>query len=177
MLIENLYWLAGIIDGEGFFTTNKRQGIHRKANNGDGQYSYITRIGIGNTDMEMIKKVSEIYCELGIKFWYCLHSPHRKFPNAKKYVSINVEGYKSTKKLIDAVIDKLASTQKKMQAKLMSDYVNYRLSILNNRLDKEIQKDNFEKIDVKFAEELKSLKNYQISPSTTKRVASTPLSW
>lgn len=170
---NDLYWLAGIIDGEGFFTTNKRHVDYKRNGHDNIQLSFVTRIGIGNTDMEMIKRVSEIYCELGAKFWYCLHNPDKRFPHAKKYVSINVEGYRSTKKILLAIIDKLVTTQKKAQAELMLKYIDYRLELIGTRI---IRNDDG-KNDIKFAEELKALKNYQISPSTTKRVASTPLTW
>ncbi len=176
---SDFFWLAGIIDGEGYLTTNKRQGVHKKRNNGNGQYSFITRIGVGNTDVELIKKVSEIFYVLGAKFYFTLHTPNKKFVNAMDYLSINVEGYRSTKKILDAIIDKLHSN-KKRQAKKILEYIEYRLSMfqkrnVNGTLCSKIKKEQFESIDKKFEESLRYLKHYQILPSTTRRKASTPL--
>lgn len=179
---NDLFWLAGIIDGEGFLTTNKRNGIHKDCNNGKGQYSYITRIGVGNTDVGIIKKISEIYCELGVKFYFGLHNPPKVRPNSMQYISINVEGYRSCKKVLDVIKDKSNSISKKEQIELMISYINYRLSYFQERgehgyLKPKIKEDDFENIDIKFAAKLKKAKLCQISPSTTKRKASTILEW
>lgn len=179
---NDLFWLAGIIDGEGFLTINTRNGIHKTSNNGRGMFSLITRIGVGNTDFGIIKKVSEIYCDLGVKFYYTLHNINKKFPNSMRMISINVEGYRSCKKILEVIIDKSASISKKKQIKLMLDYINYRLSIIQERtqlgyLKTKVTYEDFIKIDMKFANELKEGKICQVSPPTTRRKASTVLQW
>lgn len=180
--IEKLSWLAGIIDGEGYLTTNKRQGIiAKKLNNGQGSLSFVTRVGVGSTDCTIIKKISEILYEMNVKFYFTLHNPSKKFINAKKYISINVEGYRSVKKLLKSIIDYMHSN-KKEEAKAMLIYIDYRLNILNNRkefnsLTAQEKINKFNEIDVEFVKNLKALKNSLISPSTTKRVASKPLEW
>lgn len=177
-----LHWLAGIIDGEGYLTTNTRNGVHKTRNGGIGHMSYITRIGVGNTDFGIIKKISSIYCKLGVKFYYGFHNPPKQRPNSMQYISINVEGYRSCKKVLEVVKDKSCSLQKTQQIKLMLDYVNYRLSLIQERRDHgrllpKTSKENFELIDKKFVEEISRAKRLQIPPSTTKRKASTELSW
>jgi len=176
MINENdLFWLAGILEGEGFFTSNSRNGVHKQCNNGRGSVSYITRIGIANTDFEMVKKVSEIFYALGAKFWYRLDAGDKRFPNAMGYIHINVEGYRSCKKIIEAIIDKMCDGMKKKQAELMLDYINYRLDLIENKQEKQgVMSDR----DKSFPQQLKELKRQQVvSPSTTSRKASIPLSW
>lgn len=180
--INDLFWLAGIIDGEGFLTTNTRNGVHKTRNDGDGQYSFITRIGVGNTDVGMIKRISEIYCELGVKFYYTLHNPPKDRPNSMQYISINSEGYRSCKKILEAIIDKSNSISKKKQMELMLDYINYRLSKGQERgtyghLKAKVSEEDFIKVDMVFVQEIKKNKICQVSPSTTKRQASTVLQW
>jgi hypothetical protein len=180
--INDFFWLAGIIDGEGFLTTNTRNGIHKKSNNGEGAKSFITRIGVGNTDVGMIKKISEIYSELGVKFYYTLHNPPKERPLSMQYISINVEGYRSCKKILDVIVDKSGSISKKKQMELMLDYINYRLSIIqerqiNGQLKTKINDEDFIKNDMNFIQKLKENKICQVSPSTTKRKASTVLQW
>jgi len=179
---NDLFWLAGIIEGEGFLTTNTRNGIHKTKNDGRGHLSYITRIGVGNTDAGLIRRISEIYYELGVKFYYTLHNPPKDRPDSMQYISINVEGYRSCKKILDVIVDKTYSISKKNQILLMIDYINYRLSIIQKRgehgyLITKISDDDFRNIDVVFVQKLKEAKKCNVSPSTTKRVASKPLSW
>lgn len=179
---NDLFWLAGIIDGEGFLTTNTRNGVHKTRNNGRGHNSFITRIGVGNTDVGMIRKISEVYCQLGVKFYYGIHNPPKARPDSMQYMSINVEGYRSCKKVLEAIIDKSGSESKKKQMVLMMDYIDYRLSLFQERgehghLKTKISDDDFENIDMKFRQDLKTAKLCQVSPSTTKRKASTVLEW
>jgi len=183
MISQNDYfWLAGIIDGEGFLTTNTRNGVHKTRNSGKGHNSFITRIGVGNTDVGMIKKISEIYCELGVKFYYGLHNPPKSRPDSMQYISINVEGYKSCKKILEVIIDKSGSISKKEQMILMMSYIDYRLGLHqpredNGQIKPKVSDEDFQNIDVKFVADLKNAKKCQISPSTTLRKASSPLSW
>jgi len=179
--INNIYWLAGIIEGEGFFTTNSRQGVNKLVNNNTGAKSFITRIGVGNTDSGIIKRISEIYVALGIKFYYTLHN-NKKYEGALQYISINVEGYKSCLKILMAIQGKVCDSQKKLQAEEMIKYIDYRLSKFiprdyHGRAMVKTTEEDFEKIDKVFVQKLHDLKTPSILPSTTKRVASTILSW
>jgi len=169
---KDLYWLAGIFDGESYLTTNKRLGVNKSEISG-----YITRIGVGNTDSGMIKRISEIYCELGVKFYYTLHNPPKMRPDSMKYISINIEGYKSCKKILEVIKGKTKSLQKNIQISLMLDYINYKILGENINKSREEKIELKEKIDDVFVEKLKEAKRFQISPSTTKRIASTVLSW
>lgn len=163
--MEKLYWLAGIIDGEGSFTLNRRCGVN------SGQDSFITRLQIGNTDMGMIKEISEIFVSLGIKFYYGLHNPNKNFPHAKRYLTINVEGYRSMKKVIEAVEGKLFTHQKRDQLKLIREYISFRERVASGIEKKDPQN------DIEFSLKIKDLVKQQVSPSTTKREASTVLQW
>jgi hypothetical protein len=179
--INDLYWLSGIIEGEGYLTTNLRQGIHKSRNGGTGSRSYITRIGVGNTDAGMIKKISEIYVSLGVKFYYTLHG-NKKYEGAQQYISINVEGYRSCLKILQAIQDKMCISQKKFQVDAMIEYIQYRLLKFQPRGQKgqataRTTEEEFETIDKVFVKRLHDMKTPSILPSTTKRVASTILSW
>jgi len=178
--VNDLYWLSGIIEGEGSLTTNTRNGVHKKSNSGNGSSSYITRISMANTDMHMLKRISEILCAMGVKFWYRLDTSDKRFPNAMGYIHISIEGYRSCKKVLDSIVDKLTDNgSKKKQAELMIDYINYRLGFFQQRSANGSYSNNnlIGERDRNFAIELKRLKKVQIFPSTTKRRASTPLEW
>jgi hypothetical protein len=130
----------------------------------------------------MIKRISEIYCELGVKFYYGLHNPPKQRPDSMQYMSINVEGYRSCKKILEVIIDKVNSISKKQQIELMLNYIEYRLSLFQDRkehgyLKTKTTSDDFNNIDIPFVQNLKNAKKCQVSPSTTKRKASTRLEW
>lgn len=168
----DLFWLAGIIDGEGYLGMTKRYGKQNAAlHNGAGPKSFITRIQVANTDMGMIQRVSEIFCSLGAKFWYRMDAPDKRFKNAKIYIGISVEGYGSCKKVLLAIQGKLHTHQKQKQLELMLEYINYRLGVIAGKEVPVFAKDE------KYFEKIRELKRFQVLPSTTKRVASTPLSW
>jgi hypothetical protein len=121
--------------------------------------------------MEMIREISRIFLIIGVTFYYTLHNPHSRFPNAKRYLTINIEGYRSFKKLIAAIRGKLKTGQKTRQLELMEAYIEYRDRVNSREEVNDPQK------DIDFGIQIKELKNYQVSPSTTKRKASTLLEW
>jgi hypothetical protein len=51
---EDIGWWAGIMDGEGYISEDKRTGYYR--------------FGVGNTSLEIIKKLAQILLELDIFF-------------------------------------------------------------------------------------------------------------
>ncbi len=179
--INDLYWLAGIIEGEGYmFLCRRSSKRNREMHNNFGALSFATRIGVGNTDVGIIKKMSEIFIDLGIRFYYSLHN--NKYPGAKQYICINVMSYKSCLKLLDAITEKMSNSQKKLQANEMIKYIKYRLSKVAKRNEKGAIKEyssmeEYKNIDEVFAKKIHDLKTPSILPSTTKRVASTIISW
>jgi len=111
MNINNLIWLAGIIDGEGCVTI----GIDRK------QF-FRTIITITNNNPYLIQEVSKIFSELNIKFFYLLKK--RNNPIHKKTLVIRVIGLGSCKKLLQEILPFLIG--KREQAEKMLEYINLR---------------------------------------------------
>ena len=159
---EDISWLAGIIDGEGSLTLTKSYG---------SSTSLRPRLQIGNTDMELLKEVTRIYVGLGIRFYVQLHNPNKRFPTAKRYLTINVEGCKVISELLPLIEDKMRSGQKIRQVAHIKEYITYRNISLKNKELRTIEKDEW------YAKEMKEIYHYQVQPSTTKRKASTELSW
>ena len=101
--IEDLAWLAGIIDGEGNFYVNAKTA---KINN--LQYLDV-KIRVSSTDMRMIKKISEIYVKLNLRFHYaCVNWNHAGW---KRAISINISAQGSSLKLLQHVIPYLVNKQ------------------------------------------------------------------
>lgn len=171
---EKLCWLAGIIDGEGSLSLIARQGLKNKIRHSNGGIkTYFPRVSIGNTDMEMIKEVSEILCDNDVKFYYQLRNKNKNFPNAKQMVYIQIEGYRSVKKIIELISPLLKTGQKTRQAKKILEYIEFRLSILESNK----RSTHPQHTEDQFMIDMKEMGKYQVPPSTTKRLASTPLSW
>ncbi len=71
----DLAWLAGIIDGEGnldFSVQTKPSGENKVPND-----YFCPKLRITNTDMRMIRKISEIYVRENLVFFYALNSVKR----------------------------------------------------------------------------------------------------
>lgn len=174
----DLAWLGGIIDGEGTLALIRCNGVNREACS--FPIRFVTKCAIFNTDMEMIKKCSVIFSELNIKYYYTLKNPSKKFPNGKKGLTINIEGYTSVKQLLDAVKPFVISGQKSREINILLEYIDFRKAYhgmgSNQGLSIEKKKELHE-LNLDFKARLDKCKKYQVSPPTTKRVASTPLKW
>lgn len=115
----DLAWLAGIIDGEGsimFFDKRKSKEITR------GWIA--TAISVTNCDERMIKRISEIFFELGLKFHFVLQKNDRK--NKKWHVALKIEvtGLNTCKKLLNAILPYLVN--KDYLAKFLLKYIEWR---------------------------------------------------
>lgn len=164
----DLAWLAGIVDGEG----NLDLTFHRNKNGCD----YLsTKVRIFNTDIRMIKKVSEIYKEMNLVFCFTLGNNGKNIKhNWKTQMGIQVASHGSTGKLLKAIIPYLVN--KKEQALKMLEMIEYRKEFapngsrirLNYCQDKKYQS---------LMSEYQQLKKFYINPSETTRRAGTVLAW
>lgn len=65
----DIAWLAGIIDGEG-----NLHALVQEKKSGDGRLKFLCpKVRITNTDVRMIKKISEIYVRENLTFFYALN--------------------------------------------------------------------------------------------------------
>ena len=120
-LSERIVWLAGILDGEGNLDLNQRYGLKRRDG---GTWSWDRpRIIIASCDPLMIQRISEIYHELGIKFWY-QYKPGKEI-NHSDCLIITTIGNGNVQKVLSRVLPYL--TTKKSQAEVLLDYCDWRL--------------------------------------------------
>jgi len=172
---EDFAWLAGIIDGEGCiglyksYKKNDRDG----SQGGKNKWMIMKRfISINNNDVALIKKVSEIYYALGIKFYYRLKN--RKNPNHKKTLAVIVEGQGSCKKLLTKIYPYLVA--KKEEAKLLIEFVDLRKrKIQLAKRNCHSPKIKYGQEEENYLEQLKKLKDKEINPQRLQRRASQPL--
>lgn len=162
-------WLAGIIDGEGSFQFVDHAGVNK-------HFVHLrAQLHIYNTEVEMIRKVSQIWKENGIRFHYYLQkNPHAI--NGKDGVRITCAGYSNVKKLLDIILPFLVN--KLPQALLMREYIEKRL------VPRLRDKNGWLIVDEKMREEsrwykaeMKRLKIPSVNPSSTTRRASEILGW
>ena len=109
--IEKLYWLAGVIDGEGCITIGK-----------DREQFFRTIITITNNNPYLIQEVSKIFSELNMKFFYLLKK--RSNPVHKETLVIRAIGMGGCKKLLENIMPYLIG--KRQQAEIMLKYINSR---------------------------------------------------
>jgi hypothetical protein len=122
MLKYSLYWLAGIIDGEGSFTIER---------NVSGKYiNYRPRIIITNTSTFLIKKIQRILKTLNIQTYCLKHKPIRQDNyNRKLCYDLQIHKFSEILKLITYIGNKLIIKRK--EAYLMKKFVNFRLKKLS----------------------------------------------
>lgn len=126
-----LGWLAGIIDGEGTITIQRRMRKNKYP-------EYEPRICITNTDTDIIFKCDELFRKLGI-------SPYHQVPNDGKHNKLPIYEIRITrlayiKILLDYMVSYLVG--KKSQAKLVLQHVNSRLNLVNKKDTNWQERDN-----------------------------------
>jgi hypothetical protein len=163
-----LAWLAGVIDGEGSI------GIYRDTHRKKPRMR--TTIKIANTDVRIIARVSEILFKANIRFYYTL-TKRRLF-----CLTIHTIGFRSCKKLLEMVLPYLVG--KKDQAKLMVEYLTYRISLFQSTADQrrasngwfiETPEMQYGEIDEYYYNKIHELKKPPIDPQRLQRRASQPL--
>jgi len=155
-------WLAGIIDGEGHISLNKRV---------PSQRTKFPRphIYIGNTDGRMIRAISEVYSEItNLKWYYTYH--RRNNPNHNDMVMIMVLGLRNVRNLLQAVIPYL--NNKKEQAELVLEYCNWRIGALENAKSRNDFSDGLDKALI-YEENIKSMRKNFPDISSISRKPST----
>ena len=115
ILNTDLAWLGGIIDGEGNLYFNSK-----KSKINDVRYLDV-KVRISSTDMRMIKKISELYVQLNLRFHYARVNWNRG--DWKRAISINVASQGSSLKLLKAVTPYLIN--KKATAETLMKVVSF----------------------------------------------------
>ena len=118
----NLGWIAAFLEGEGWFILNRRnfRGKH---------YVYTPVIGVNSTSQKLVNQLGDILRGWDVGYW----TSKRKFletKNKDQYI-INVRGFKRCSKLLDKIIPYL--NDKKKQAELLKEFIDYRMQFYNNR--------------------------------------------
>ena len=115
-----LGWLAGIIDGEGCLQLAKQKYKDK--------FHFRPQLVIGNTNPIIIDKLVEIARSNNLPV-YLLNRSFVAQNSRAEYVILQVMGLKRIKQWLEVVSPYLFG--KKEQAKIILDYINYRLSLPN----------------------------------------------
>jgi hypothetical protein len=118
MLKYSLYWLAGIIDGEGSFTIEK---------NVSGKYSiYSPKIYITNTSTILINTVRRILKNINIKYYCIKHKPIRHDGYKRKpCYDIQITKFSEILKILTHIGSKLVI--KRAEGELLKKYCQHRI--------------------------------------------------
>lgn len=96
----DLSWLAGIIDGEGALSVRMTV-----AHNGKPYLD--VKVRVYNTDVRMIQKISRIYVEMGVVFFYNVNK--KRADHWKNQIGICVTSQGSCAKVLEAMLPYLAN--------------------------------------------------------------------
>lgn len=173
----DLAWLAGIIDGEGnldFSVQNKPSGENQVPND-----YFCPKLRITNTDMRMIRKVSEIYVSENLTFFYALNSVKR-YKDCKEtwknQMEITIGSQQGIKKLLQMVLPYLVNKEK--MAGLLIETIEwvqaqpYRGRMSRSGMNYTLRPEFRALIDA-----MKQERQFHIEPSTTIRKAREVISW
>ena len=173
----DLAWLAGIIDGEGSLNPSVQNKPSGK--NGDRNDYFTPKVRIANTDMRMIKKISEIYVAENLVFFYHFSSMERyknKKPTWKNQMSIEISSQKSIKKILTFVLPYLVN--KKNMAELMIETIDWVQSQpWRGRMSRAGENYCLNPAFHLLMEKINQEKGFHIEPSTTTRKARQIISW
>ena len=172
----DLAWLAGIIDGEG----NIQPTVQNKKCGSDGTRRdyFEPKLRVTNTDVRMIKKISEIYVREGIVFFYSVANI-KAYKNKKdtwhNQMEISVSSKGSTARLICMVLPYLVNKQR--YAELMLDAIEWvQAQPRRGRYSEGVNYTTLPEFGVLISRMDEERKNL-IEPSTTTRRAGHVLTW
>lgn len=161
----DIAWLAGILDGEGAISVGLKL-------SGNGKNYLMPKVRIYNTDIRMIQKVSRIYVELGVVFFYNLNK--KRQAHYKNQMGICVTSQGSCLKILEAVEPHLANKQD--VAKIMIQLIKFVQSLPKGGNTTSVDYPNDETFK-KLLSDWNDAKVFHIDPSTTTRKAGTVCSW
>lgn len=118
-------WISAMIDGEGWLIFNKQKLPSQN-------YRYVPVIGINNTSLKLVDKMCEILDEWQIGYWR--GKRNFKNPRWKRQYIIRISGFKRCMKLLPLLEEYLVD--KNEQAKLLREFIEYRLSLPNIHFNK-----------------------------------------
>jgi hypothetical protein len=173
----DLAWLAGIIDGEGnldYSVQTKPSGINKVPND-----YFCPKVRVTNTDVRMVEKISRIYVDCNIVFFYALNSVKRykgRKDTWKNQMEISVASKGSIQKLLTLVLPYLVNKQR--MAELMLETIEWvQEQPYRGRMSKTglnyCQRPEFHV----FIDRMKKEREFHIEPSTTTRRARQILTW
>lgn len=117
-LHENLHWLAGMWEAEGWFSMQKG---FRKSD----RYSLVLNCGLANTDMEIINMVEKILTENGIAYW--VGKPRKNGLGQKLKRDIVIQGLKRVDRFVSVLLPYLRT--KRQKALLLKKFIEFRKTV------------------------------------------------
>lgn len=163
-------WLAGIIDGEGNLNIQVRE--HWV----NGKLYMRPKIRVTNTDVRMIKRISEIYVREGVVFFCSIHS-QKPGPNGKPRktkMNIEVASQGSCRKLLDGMMPYLTNKQRAAEIMLgLITFVQTQPKGGNTLSIRYVEDEQFKTLWAEWEAE----RLWYIDPSETTRRAGTVVSW
>ena len=172
----NFAWLAGIVDGEGNIDFSVQT---KKTPKGVLNDYFVPKLRIMNTDMRMIKRISEIYVEENLVFFYHFSNVQRyknKKDTWKNAMHITISSQGSIKKVLELILPYLCN--KKRMAELLIEAIDWVQSQpYRGRMSAAGR--NYTEFP-EFAQHINRMKAeraFHIEPSTTIRKAREIISW
>jgi hypothetical protein len=117
-LREDLHWLAGMWEAEGWFSMQK--GFRTKERS-----SLVLNCGMANTDMEIIDTVIKILSKNNIAYW--IGKPRKNGLGKKLKRDIVIQGLKRVERFLSVLLPYLRT--KRQKALLLKDFIEFRKTV------------------------------------------------
>lgn len=156
MVIADLHWLAGIIEGEGWFSLSRQFRV-------TGRVAYVPNVGVANTDKLIIAECARIFAAHQVGYHVADRGSSRTSFGKKPIEELQITGHKRAGTVLRLLIPYLRG-DKSMRAKKLLEFIDYRSTMSKT--------DVYGSVENSIWQSLSSMNGYALTrPSSTTREA------
>lgn len=152
----DLHWIAGIIEGEGWFSLSRQFRVN-------GRVSYVPNVGIANTDKAIIAECARIFSAHHVGHHIANRGSSRTSIGKKPIEELQITGHKRAGSALRTLIPYLRG-EKSMRAAKLLEFIDYRSTLSKT--------DVYGSVENSIWQSLRSMNGYALTrPSSTTREA------
>ena len=152
----DLHWIAGIIEGEGWFSLSRQFRV-------TGRVAYVPNVGIANSDKVIISECARIFSAHHVGFHIADRGSSRTSLGKKPIEELQITGHKRAGSALRMLIPFLRGDKRARASKLL-EFIDYRST--------KSKTDHYGSVENSIWQSLSSMNGYALTrPSSTTREA------